>query len=248
MIKRLPFILGLYLFVISFTSHAQVHFGGRAGINMSYLSIQPELVQYNLASTFAPKLTPEVSLLGYFEIGPYVGIQPEILYTRKGLKSKIDQALHNNNDTMITGEWHYSLDYFETPLMIKLSLNNEGFDPFIEFGAYYGYLFYAQYKGNAYVNDTEVLNEKFELEFPNDSTGRSFNHHEFGFKVGLGGTFKVSKGVMFFSFRFSQGFTDIINYEIKPSNYQKTYNRVFQLTLGYAFEIRSRNENKVFYY
>jgi hypothetical protein len=40
----------------------------------------------------------------------------------------------------------------------------------------------------------------------------------------------------------------MLGYTVKPDNYKKTYNRVFQLTVGYAFELRKNNDNKIFYY
>ena len=231
---------------MSLVGQSQIFFGGRVGLNMSTLSIQPELIDYNKVSDFVPKLNVNIAALGYFEIGPYFALQPEFIYNRKGLESQIDASL--GEDTLITGEWDYSFDYLELPLMIKLSLNSDGFDPFIEFGGYYGYMINAHYEASAYLNDEQILSEDYDFEFENDNLGRSFNRNEYGFKVGVGGTLTLSKGIAFFSIRYSQGLTDVVSYQTKPSDYKATYNRVFQLTLGYAFELRSNTDKKIYYY
>ena len=247
MMKQIRISILFILLGLSSLSYSQVFLGGRIGLNMSTLSIQPELVDYNKVSDFTPKLNVNVSAFGYFEIGPYFAIQPEIVYTRKGLKSNIDARMGTDNDTIITGEWDYSMDYVEVPLMFKLSLNSEGFDPFIEFGGYYGYMVYAQYQSEAYLNNDQILSEDYSFDFAGNGN-KSFNRDEYGFKVGIGGTLEMSKGIAFFSIRYSQGLTDVVNYNVMPDDYRKTYNRVFMLTLGYAFEIRRNTDEKVFYY
>jgi len=245
--KKIKTIL-LIAFLIANTtlSYSQIYFGGRAGINMSFLSVQPELAKYNTVSELVPKLNVGIAAVGYFEIGPYFAIQPELIYNRKGLKSKIDMRM--DGDTILRGDWNYSFDYFEVPLMFKLSLNSQGFDPFIEFGGYYGYMFHAKYEAEAYYNDEEILRENYTANFEPNAYGESLNRNEYGFKIGIGGTLKLSKGVAFFSIRYSQGLTDIMNYQTMPDNYKKNFNRVFQLTLGYALEVRTNTKNKIYYY
>jgi len=153
--KTLKILFLSFLITQGIASYSQIYFGGRVGMNMSFLSVQPELIKYNTVSELVPKLNVGVAALGYFEIGPYFAIQPEVIYNRKGLKSKIDVRL--DGDTLLTGEWNYSFDYIEVPLMFKISLNSQGFDPFIEFGGYYAYMFNAKYKSEAYFNNEEIL-------------------------------------------------------------------------------------------
>ncbi len=248
MVKKIRILVLVFILCGSLSSYSQVYFGGRVGLNMSTLSIQPELVDYNKVSEFVPKLNVNIAALAYFELGPYIALQPEFIYNRKGLKSSVESHLDANNDSLLTGEWNYSFDYLEFPLMIKLSLNSDGFDPFIEFGAYYGYMFNAHYTAEAYVNNEQVLDEDYGLGFGDDKN-KSLNQNEYGYKIGIGGALALSKGVAFFSIRYSQGLTDVVNYQVKPEDYRATYNRVFQLTLGYAFELRgSNNKKKIYYY
>ena len=246
MTKHIKTLLLFFFIANSIASYSQIYFGGRVGMNMSFLSVQPELIKYNQVSDLVPKMNVGVAGLGYFELGPYFAIQPEVIYNRKGLKSNVD--VYINEDSLLTGEWNYSFDYIEVPLMLKVSLNSKGFDPFIEFGGYYGYMFRAKYESQAYLNNNEILSEDYLSDFKTNADGESLNQNEYGFKVGIGGTLILSKGVAFFSIRYSQGLSDIINYQTQPDNYKKTYNRVFQITLGYAFEIRRNTENKIYYY
>ena len=247
MLRKINVILLFIMLGTSTITYSQIFFGGRVGMNMSMLSLQPELVKYNKVSDFTPKLNVNFAAFGYFEIGPYIAIQPEIVYSRKGLKSTIDTRLGAEQDTLLTGEWTYSLDYFEIPLMIKLSLNSEGFDPFIEFGGYYGYMVYANYKAEAYLNNEMILDDEFSYDLGGHEN-QSLQRNEYGFKLGIGGTLELSKGMAFFSIRYSQGLTDIIKYNVIPEGHQESYNRVFMLTLGYAFELRKNTTDKVYYY
>ncbi len=246
--KLLKNLILIVLISTSISAVSQIHFGGRTGLNISFLSTQPKMEDYDLHSTISPKSGLGLAALGYFELGPYIAIQPELVYNRKGLKTKLNEYSSKDKDTLIVADWNYTFDYFELPLMIKLSLNSEGFDPFIEFGAYYGYLLKARYRAYATANNSSILDQDYTSDFKTNSLGETLDRHEYGFKVGIGGTLEVSKGIVFFSIRYSQGLKDMIKYELKPANYQKTYNRVFQITVGYAFELRSNNSDKIFYY
>ena len=244
--KQIKTLLLILILTNGMSSFSQIYFGGRVGMNMSFLSVQPELIKYNKVSELVPKLNIGIAALGYFELGPYIAIQPEVIYNRKGLKSRVDVKLEG--DTLLTGDWNYSFDYIELPLLFKLSLNSDGFDPFIEFGGYYGYMFHAKYEEEAYFNNEQILKNDYSSDFEPNADGESLNQNEYGFKIGIGGTLELSKGVAFFSIRYSQGLTDLINYQTVPTDYEETYNRVFQLTLGYAFEVRRNTKDKVYYY
>lgn len=250
MLSKAKTLLLLLMIGSSLSIYAQVHFGGRVGINMSSLSIQPKLEGYDQLPERGTKITPNVALLGYFEIGPYFAIQPELVYSRKGQKMKLNKNYKDENEALhnLYGEWNQSFDYFEIPLMFKLSLNSEGFDPFVEFGGYYGYLFNSSYKAEAFLDDkTELLNESYGLDY-GDHENLSYNQTEYGFKIGIGGTLDLNNGKAFFSIRYSMGLTDVVDYVEKPANYKESYNRVFQLTVGYVLELRNNSKGKTYYY
>jgi len=247
MISKARVLLILLILGCNLTTFSQIHFGGRVGINMSSLSVQPEL-EYDRVPERATKVTPNIALLGYFEIGPYFAIQPEFIYNRKGQKLKMNTEIETDGVVKeLEGNWNQSFDYFEIPLMFKLSLNSEGFDPFIEFGAYYGHLFNSNYKAELYENDELIIDESYSLDFGGHDNF-SYNRTEYGMKVGIGGTLELNRGMAYFSIRYSQGLTDVVDYIEKPLNYDATYNRVFQLTVGYVIELRSNAKGKTYYY
>jgi len=231
--------------LFSLSATAQVYFGGKIGLNMGTLSTQPKLIidTSSFASTIMPKATLNIAAIGYIEIGPYITIQPEIVYNRKGLKSRVDVM---QQDTInVLGNYNYSFDYVEFPLMLKISLKNEDFDPFVEIGAYYGYMFNASCTEEANYGNSKVLDNSFSLS----TNPELFNREDSGFKLGIGATFPVSQGKLFFSIRYSQGIKNSMNY-FKDNNtkYNTSYNRVFQISIGYLFEVKSNAKDKIYYY
>ena len=73
------------------------------------------------------------------------------------------------------------------------------------------------------------------------------NRNEFGFKVGLGYNFEIDNSLLFVSLRYSQGLTDIVTYREKPDNYSKTYNRTFQIAIGYLFQMGNKKVKEYWY-
>ncbi len=236
-------VLFCIVFLTGFSGMAQVFFGGKASVNMSMLSQQPRIEEFDEDASFAPKLGMEIGGAAYFQINPYFSIQLEANYARKGLKSNLINY-EFNKDTIVDGEWNYTYDYLEIPLMFKLSLGSEGFNPFVEFGGYYGYMVYASQSSKSFINNKLYQKDK-RKGFNAFTEGSSLNRSEYGFKVGIGGAIKASKGLIFFSIRYSQGLTDILKYNAGNS---AVNNRVFQLSIGYLFELRGNSTDKIYYY
>jgi hypothetical protein len=240
-------IIILIISLLSLSSTAQIYFGGKIGLNMGTLSTQPKLIidslNFSSSSNIMPKASLNIAAIGYIEIGPYISIQPEIVYNRKGLKSRVDVM---RQDTInVVGNYNYSFDYIEFPLMLKISLKSEDFDPFIEFGAYYGYMLYASCTEEANYGRTQVLNKSYN----STSNSELFNKEDSGFKIGIGATFPVSQGKLFFSIRYAQGFKNSMNLKTEENNkYNTSYNRVFQISIGYLFEMKSNAKDKIYYY
>ncbi len=236
----------IIVFSIS-TGYSQIFVGFKAGLNMSSASTMPAVDEFNQErnniSDFVPKFGGNGAVVLNFKIKSF-SIQPEIAYNTKGLKAKIDKIY---NDTSLTGEWNYSLHYVEVPLMFKYVLGAGGMGPYLELGGYYGYMFAGKYKEYYKYGEKVLKDDSHEIDdsFAND--GVKTNRHEYGFKVGLGFEIPIEDVLMFVSLRFSQGLSDVLTYETKPENYEKSYNRVFQLSVAYLFEVSS-NEEKVYYY
>jgi len=240
------FAIIIIVFAIN-TAYSQIFIGFKAGLNMSSASTMPAVDEFNQAkeniSDFVPKFGGNAAVVFIYKIKSF-SIQPELSYNTKGLKADINQTF---NDTILTGEWNYTLHYFEVPLMFKYVLGAGGAGPFIELGGYYGYMFAGKYKENYKYGEEVLRDESRTIDDSFENDGVKANRHEFGFKVGLGAEIPLNGALMFVSLRFSQGLTDVVLYETKPDNYEKSYNRVFQLSVAYMFEVSS-NEEKVYYY
>lgn len=229
------------------TGYSQLFIGFKGGLNMSSASVMPSVTDFNTTrdtiSDFVPKFGGNGALVFIYKIKSF-SIQSELSYNTKGLKADIEQTI---NDTVLSGEWNYTLHYFEVPLMFKYVLGTGGAGPYLELGGYYGYMFAGNYKEYYKYGNDVLRDDSHDINDSYNVNGTKTNRHEFGFKVGLGAEIPLNDALMFVSLRFSQGLSDIVTYQTKPANYEKTYNRVFQLSVAYMFEVSS-NEEKVYYY
>jgi opacity protein-like surface antigen len=175
-----------------------------------------------------------------------MAVQLEINYSGKGLKAKVDEMV---NDTALTGKWNYSFGYIEVPLMFKYLFGGNRVGPFVEAGAYYGYFLTGKFSEYGEFDGKEILNNEFELEtdYEDENDNQKANRNEYGFKLGLGYNFEIDDSMIFVALRYSQGLTDIVTYRTKPDDYSKTYNRTFQIAVGYLFELGSEEEKEYWY-
>ncbi len=234
--------LGCFL-LLSFNGFSQFFLGGKIGVNMAYLSNQPKIEAFNEYGEVVPKLGLEIGGIATYRFNDYFSIQTEFDYSRKGLKSDLVNYKFRN-DTIVNSKWNYTYDYLEIPFLFRVALGTKGFNPFVEFGMYYGYMVYASQSEDTYINNQQLRKET-NTGFNGFSKGQSLNRNEYGFKVGIGGAVQVSKGLIFINIRYSQGLTGIIKDAPKGTD---TYNHVFQLGVGYVFEIRNNNTDKIYYY
>lgn len=235
------------IIIFSSSAYSQFYIGARVGLNMSTTSVMPSLINYTQVSQFVPKLGLSSGLVFKYRFLDAFAIQTEINYNRKGLKAKIDEMYE---DTALTGSWNYSFDYIEVPLMFKYLIGKSRVGPFIEAGGYYGYLFSAKYTEYAEYGDRVILDNEHTLDedYVDENDNEKTNRHEYGFKLGLGANFEVNNSILYVALRYTQGLTDFIEYRTKPDDYDKTYNRVFQISAGYLFELGGNDDNKVYYY
>ncbi len=246
--KKIYILLALS---ISILANAQFYIGPKIGLNMSSASVMPSTegsfnAQLKEVSDFVPKLALNAGAVINVNIFKSLSLQTEFVYNGKGLKAKIDRTI---NDTALTGNWNYSFHYFEIPLMFKYVITGGGVGPYIEAGVHWGYFIDATYDIDLEYGDKKLEeNRKIDKEFENEQDNTRANRNEFGFRVGIGLEYKINNNKIFVSLRYTQGLTDVVEYRVKPENYQKNYNRVFQLSLGYLFDITPSNEEKIYYY
>ena len=241
----------ILLATLTITTHAQFHIGPKIGLNMSSASVMPSTegsFQANLreVSDFVPKLALNFGAVSSIKIFKGLYFQPEFVYNGKGLKAKIDK---NINDTSLTGNWNYTFHYFEIPVMLKYVMGTNGIGPYIEFGMHWGYFLNASYEIELEYGDKKYQKKsKIDTEYENEQDNTKANRNEFGFRIGIGLEFQANNNKVSVSLRYVQGLTDVVEYKVKPENYQKNYNRIFQLSVSYLFEISTSNEDKIYYY
>jgi len=242
--KKQLFII--IIIALSTSVFSQVYIGARAGLNMSTSSVMPELVNYNQLSQFVPKLGLNSGLVIKYRFIDALAVQLEVNYSGKGLKAKVDETI---DDTLLTGKWNYSFGYIEVPLMFKYLFGGSRIGPFVEAGAYYGYFLTGKYSEYAEYDGKEILNNEFDLEteYEDENDNQKANRNEYGFKLGLGYNFEIDDNMIFVALRYSQGLTDIVTYRTTPENYSKTYNRTFQIAVGYLFELGTKKEKEYWY-
>jgi hypothetical protein len=239
----------LYIIILisfSLSTFSQLYIGGRLGLNMSTSSVMPELVNYSTISQFKPKFGVNSGLVFKYRITNAIALQTEFNYSGKGLKAKVDETV---NDTLLTGKWNYSFGYFEVPLMVKFLFGGSRIGPFLEVGGYYGYFLSGNYSEQAEYGENEILDNSYDLdkEYQDENDNQKANRTEYGFKAGLGYNFEIDNSLMFVSLRYTQGLTDIVTYKEKPENYIKTYNRTFQIAVGYLLQV-GNNKVKEYWY
>ncbi len=79
-------------------------------------------------------------------------------------------------------------------------------------------------------------NEKVEtkFDFSNADVSQNINRNDWGIAGGVGISFKIFSGQLFFEGRYNYGMGDFFKGEItEQSNYKPWNNRVFNLTMGY---------------
>ncbi|UCF06583.1 MAG: PorT family protein [bacterium] len=145
-------------------------------------------------------------------------IQPELLYTQKGVKD-------NLYDGFITIDLTASFDYIELPVLAKYTFTwKESFKPYIYAGPSFAATVSSELEVSALLLSTEI--DFSDLTHVTD----------FGLVAGAGFDYALGKGVLVFDTRFQIGFTNVIlsgDFEIDGST--QTIDEDDFKNFGFAF-------------
>ena len=184
---------------------AQIEWGVKVGANASSLTNSDFLES---SSTFDSKMKFSVyaGIFAEFRINDYLGIQPELLYSRQGVRY----------DDKIAGVkvkgWH-RLNYLNLPVLAKIYvLENLS----IDLGPQFGYL--LNYNGELKVDGDKIIDD--------DSKD---GLKEFDVSFAMGATFKITENLDL-SARYNLGLT-----KVNDGDGDKMKNGVIQLGLGMRF-------------
>ncbi|WP_281233167.1 porin family protein [Flavobacterium gelatinilyticum] len=209
--KKSILILGALFFCASvFAQSDKILLGLKAGLNISTLTLD-EIELNSLSKTgFTAGLMAEIPLI------KKLSVQPEIMYSRQGVKITYSDEEVTNSKYKST----ISLNYLNIPVMLKYYIL-QGFS--LQAGPQLGILLKAENK--SYDNFLGYENnEKYNLSEYSNGVDASVN-------FGLGYQFKNK---FYADVRYNISYTDVFK------NANKTYvinndmkNRVFQITVGY---------------
>jgi hypothetical protein len=144
-------------------------------------------------------------------------LQPELLYSSKGLKNNYDESL------IADGETRFNLNYIDLPVKLVYYLAE---DFSFQFGPYVGYLVNANAD-----TDAEVLNF-FDINSEDEIDRGRFNTIDFGLTGGLG--FELDPLVIGFNYNF--GLTQVAkNDDLSEEMLGDARNTVIQVYAGILF-------------
>jgi hypothetical protein len=205
------------LFIIfSFTSlHGQISIGAKAGLNLATFgvdeSVKPDGQSYLTGFN--------AGILANLELNDRFSIQPEFVYTQKGIKAityNIVQA--------------YKLNYIEAPLLGKFIFGKKAVRGYLISGLSFGFALNAKYV--AKIDGKEITREK--IEFDNDiEDGYADNRFDIGFIIGSGIQFAQGLGNFFVDIRYNMSLNSIERFKEDPKDYSKTRNKVIMISAGY---------------
>ncbi len=210
-------ILFAALLVMSARSFAQPSYGVKGGLNLSNISGFSEL-EDGLGIRMKIKPSIYIGVFGEFRINDFLGIAPEVVYSRQGTSFGLEGGdLFDLVDNWM--DYYYDMNirvkmrinYLNVPVMLKFYVaDGLSFD----MGPQFGFLLNAKiWAGADGESDSSDITESF---------------NTFDLSVGMGLTYNFNRFLV--QGRYNLGLTGIVDED--GSN---PHNNVFQLGLGYRF-------------
>ncbi len=207
--KKVFLFLGVAgLFVAPNMQAQESSVGIKGGVNLSTLSIDDNNDK-NMKLGFNVGVFNKIALTESF------AIQPELLYSRQGLKVEYDG--------IADGETKFNLNYINLPVKLVFNLS-EDFE--FQFGPYVGYLINANLK-----SDAEVLG-LFDIDSEDDVDRKNFNSIDYGLTAGLAFDLKP----LIVGFNYNLGLSQVAkDDEFSYNMLGNAKNRVIQVYVGLKF-------------
>ncbi len=203
------FLTAAAVFAISFANAQDVKYGAKAGLNISSATGDTQIF-----GDLSSKVGLQLGGFAEIKISDKFSIQPELLYSAQGAKSKYFEV--DGLDTY-TYKDTQKLAYLNIPVMAKYYVA-EGFS--LEAGPQLGFLLSAEIEEN----------ETFEGETTTTSTDNKddFNSTDFAFNLGAG--YDVAENINL-GIRYSIGLSNVL----KNSGPLSVSNSNFAFAVGYKF-------------
>jgi len=159
----IPFFL-VFLLASAAIDAQESYSGIKGGLNLSNLTSDEGDYDDNLKAGF------HVGVFNKIGISEGFAVQPELLYSLKGVRLSYDES------AVADGDSKFNLHYIDLPVKLVLNLS-ENFD--LQFGPYVSYLIAANVDNDAEIFDVDVdSNEELDRDY--------FNLFDYGLTAGIG--------------------------------------------------------------
>lgn len=185
---------------------AQSQFGVRAGFNVTTVNQDVDFGE-DFKEPWRPGFN--IGLASQFRMSEMFAVAPELLYTQSGYLVEYGTG----------GERNVRYDYLKLPVMFRLTFGDI-LKGYINAGPTFGYLLSGNYKmeGDILGIDYEV-DEKISFDSDGDEDwDLDANRFEIGGAIGGGVMLDTEGGSFLIDLRYSQGFTNIANFEETDGN------------------------------
>ncbi|AZA54889.1 porin family protein [Chryseobacterium sp. G0201] len=225
--KKLILGLAITVSTVAFAqktaSKSPVTFGVKAGMNVSSISTTSEV-------DIKSKIGFNAGAFANIPLSSKFSIQPEILYSGLGAKSKnSNEYTIDNSTTKIKETYTTSLNYLSVPVMVQYNLLP---NLYVEAGPEFGFLLGGKNKGDLSVTTTSGSNTNtVNNSYSEKINKKNYNGFNVGLGIGAGYYFTPNFGV---SARYVAGVTELT--KSLGNNTDSNYNNVFQVGLMYKFK------------
>ena len=210
----------------------KISVGPRLGLNISNVAFSDgDSKHINEMEEDKTSLTGvHAGLVANIGVNEIFSIQPEILFSQKGLKYEDD------GDSFAT-----QMNYLEIPVLGKFMFGSDDINFFINAGPYAAYMMggkhMAEFGGDDLSTEIDFDYPDQHPLFPNNNREKP-NRMDFGLAVGAGLGINAGPGTFNLEARYGFGFNDITEYEKeRPNGIPKATHRNLGISVGYLFSL-----------
>jgi hypothetical protein len=230
----------------SLTQAQEIHFGVKAGLNLTDM--------YGILSPGTSSVSSTSIVVGYHvgaivDIGfsDHFSLAPEVLFSTAGTKENINFIINSTTGIpylmTYTGTVSVNLGYLQIPIMLKYKMDN-GLN--FSVGPTIGMLLMSSYNGNETQKTVIYTNPVMTSSSASTPAGKldsAVNKPDLGFAIGAGYQFDFGLG---FGIRYIFGFSNIFKGGYSYPDYNDPYgrtitqgpygqNETFQFSISYMF-------------
>jgi hypothetical protein len=208
-------------------SGKQSYIGFKGGVNVWKMSDANKLEDYSREPTFKEQVNPGLTggialVLG---MKKNLALQLETLYNQQGIREGKDKLYYSLN-----------YDYLQVPMLLRFSIGNYGFRPYVNLGAYGAY----KLKATTRIKNASGLKTEPETIYKNyNNQGEKDVNFEYGLVGGAGLQFPLGKKLLVLEGRYVYGLNSPKEYKnptIAPTE-ANMQSRGLNIQVSYMFRL-----------